>query len=68
MSDPVRFDLNDPKLPKSIKNAAMTSGGYPYPDGMDKDEYADQLHEIYLQQALMQEHMAKAGTRPARAA
>lgn len=63
MSDPVRFDLENPKLPKSIKSAAMESGGYPYPDGMDKDEYAEQLHELYLQQALLQEHMANAGTR-----
>jgi polyphosphate kinase 2 len=59
----VAFDLDDPKLPKSIKSAAMRSGGYPHDDKLDKDEYEEQLARLYLQQALMQEHIAKAGTR-----
>jgi polyphosphate kinase len=59
----VGFDLNDPKLPKAIKSAAMRSGGYPYDDKLDKEEYEEQLARLYLQQALMQEHIAKQGTR-----
>ncbi len=63
MAGQIGFDLKDPKLPKSIKSAAMLSGGYPYDDKLDKDEYEERLARLYLQQALMQEHIAKEGTR-----
>jgi polyphosphate kinase 2 len=63
MSDKTGFDLDNPKLPKAIKAAAMASGGYPYPDKMDGDEYEAELEALYLQLALMQEHVAKHGTR-----
>ena len=57
------FDLDDPKLPKWIKRAAMRSGGYPYDEKLDSTEYEAQLQRLYLQQALMQEHIAKTGSR-----
>ena len=57
------FDLDDPKLPKSIKSAAMRSGAYPYDDKLDEEAYDEHLDRLYLQQALMQEHLAKQGTR-----
>jgi polyphosphate kinase 2 len=57
------FDLDDPTLPKSIKRAAMRSGGYPYDDKLESTEYETQLQHLYLQQALLQEHFAKAGNR-----
>lgn len=57
------FDLDNPKLAKSIKNAALTSGDYPYDEKMDKDDYADELLAVHRQLALFQEHMAKAGDR-----
>jgi polyphosphate kinase 2 len=57
------FDLDDPKLPKSIKGAAMRSGGYPYDEKLEEEAYDEQLDRLYLQQALMQEHIAKQGTR-----
>jgi polyphosphate kinase len=63
MSEPAGFDLDDPKLPKSIKRAAMTSGGYPYPDKMDSDAYEEELQGAWLQLARVQEHAAKSGTR-----
>jgi polyphosphate kinase 2 len=63
MNEPAGFDLENPKLPKWIKNAAMQSGGYPYPEKMDGDDYDEQLHAAYLQLALLQQHMARAGTR-----
>lgn len=59
MADPFdSFDLNDPDLPKAIKKAAMTSGGYPYDDKLDDDEYAEQLLHLHRQLALLQAHMA----------
>jgi polyphosphate kinase len=63
MNETAGFDLDNPRLPKSIKNAAMLSGGYPYPEKMDGDDYQEQLDAAYLQLALLQEHVARAGTR-----
>jgi polyphosphate kinase len=63
MAGSLAFDLDDPKLPKAIKQAARRSGGYPYDDKLDEDEYEEQLQKLYLQQALMQEHIAKHGHR-----
>lgn len=53
------FDLDDPKLPKSIRKAAITSGGYPYDEKLDKDDYEDELQQVWLQLALLQEHVAR---------
>ena len=63
MSDRAGFDLDDPKLPKAIKAAAMESGGFPYPFKMDNDEYEAELNALYLQLALLQEDVARHGTR-----
>jgi polyphosphate kinase len=63
MAGSLAFDLDDPKLPKAIKRAAMRSGGYPYDEKLDEDEYEEQLKQLYLQQALMQEHITKHGNR-----
>jgi polyphosphate kinase 2 len=57
------FDLDNPKLPKSIQRAALASGGFPYTEKMDKDAYADELLAAHQQLALFQEHLSKAGTR-----
>ena len=59
MRDAVKFDLNDPKLPKSIKEAALRSGGFPYADKMDDEEYLADLQNAWLQLALLQEHVAR---------
>lgn len=61
--NPEDFDLDNPKLPKSIKRAALTSGGYPYEEKMDKDAYEAELLAAHQQLALFQEHMAKRGDR-----
>lgn len=59
---PVAFQLDNPKLPKAIRQAAMTSGDYPYAKKMDKDAYKQELQDAWLQLALLQEHVAR--TRP----
>jgi polyphosphate kinase 2 len=59
MSDAAGFDLENPKLPKSIKEAAMRSGGYPYPDKMDDEAYQAELQDVWLQLALLHEHVAR---------
>ena len=60
MADPFdTFDIENPDLPKSIKKAAMTSGGYPYAEKLDDDDYADQLLELQKQLVLFQAHLAE---------
>jgi polyphosphate kinase len=61
--DPAAFDLDNPKLPKAIKKAALASGGFPYAEKLDKDLYAAELLSAHQQLALFQEHMAKNGDR-----
>lgn len=64
MTDPFdSFDINDPQLPKSIKRAALTSGNYPYEDGMDSEAYDTQMYALQKQLVHLQAHMARAGER-----
>ncbi|MCF1741252.1 polyphosphate kinase 2 [Paradevosia shaoguanensis] len=64
MSDPYdSFDIENPDLPKAIKKAAMTSGGYPYADKLDDDVYEDELLALQKQLVLLQSHLAKGGDR-----
>ena len=64
MNDAVhKFDLDNPELPKAIKKAALTSGGYPYEEKLDSDDYEEQLLEAHLQLALLQEHVGRSGDR-----
>ncbi len=60
---PDGFDLDNPKLPKSIQRAALGSGGFPYDEKLDNDAYDEQLLAAQQQLALFQEHMSKNGDR-----
>ncbi len=57
------FDIDNPDLPKAIDEKALRSGGYPYEDKLDRDEYDTQMYKLQKQLVLHQAHMAKAGTR-----
>ena len=61
--DPDQFDLDNPKLPRSISKAALASGGFPYAEKLDEDLYKAELLSAHQQLALFQEHMAKNGDR-----
>ncbi|MBE7734300.1 polyphosphate kinase 2 [Devosia faecipullorum] len=64
MPDPFEaFDIDNSELPKAIRKAAFTSGGYPYADKLDDDDYDTQMYKLQKQLVLHQAHMAKAGTR-----
>jgi polyphosphate kinase 2 len=64
VTDPFHgFDIDNPELPKAIKKTAMTSGGFPYDEKLDDDEYDTQMYALQKQLVLHQAHMAKAGTR-----
>jgi polyphosphate kinase 2 len=61
--NPEDFDLDNPKLPKAIKRAALGSGGYPYDEKMDSEAYEAELLAAHQQLALFQEHLARNGNR-----
>ncbi|WP_417310760.1 polyphosphate kinase 2 [Devosia sp.] len=64
MVDPITgFDIDDPKLPKSIKHKALASGGYPYDEKLKRKHYEEQMHEVHLQLAKLQHDQAKTGRR-----
>jgi polyphosphate kinase 2 len=44
-----RFDIDDPKLPPEIKQKALGSGGYPYPDKLDRDIYEAELTKLQIE-------------------
>jgi len=60
VSDPYdSFDIENPDLPKGIKKAAMTSGGYPYDKKLDEELYSEELVALQKQLVLLQAHLAK---------
>lgn len=40
------FDLQNPKLPNWLEDAAITSGGYPYSKRLKRDEYEKTLEDL----------------------
>ena len=64
VTDPLdTFDIDNPELPKAIKKHAMTSGGYPYQDKLDKDVYEEHMYRLQVQLVRLQAHLAKSGER-----
>lgn len=64
MHDPFdEFDLDNPELPVAIKKHAMTSGGYPYDDKLDRDIYEEHMYALQKQLVTLQAHLAKSGER-----
>ena len=64
MDDTARaFDIEDPELPKWVKKGALKSGGYPYDDRLDDDDYLKQLRGLQLELVKLQSHLLKTGGR-----
>ena len=64
MSDAIAgFDLEDPVLPRAIKKRTLTSGGFPYDEKLDEDEYETEMLAAQRQLALLQHDQAKTGKR-----
>lgn len=57
------FDLDNPELPRSIKKKALESGGFPYDEKLDDDQYEAEMGEVQRQLALLQQDQAKTGKR-----
>lgn len=64
MSDALEgFDLEDPVLPRAIKKKALTSGGFPYDEKLDSDDYDAEMLQAQRQLALLQHDQQKTGKR-----
>ncbi|APH73439.1 polyphosphate kinase 2 [Aquibium oceanicum] len=57
------FDIDDPKLPDWIKDAAMASGGYPYKKKMDKKDYEETLERLQIELVKLQLWLQATGER-----
>ena len=57
------FDIDDPQLPDWIDEKALASGGYPYDDKMDKDDYAETLKRLQIELVKLQFWLNKSGNR-----
>jgi len=57
------FDIDDPQLPDWIDEKALASGGYPYDDKMDKDDYAETLKWLQIELVKLQFWLNKSGKR-----
>jgi polyphosphate kinase 2 len=57
------FNLDDPVLPKTIKEAAFGSGGYPYDKKLSRAHFETQLHGLHVELAKLQSAMRSTGER-----
>jgi polyphosphate kinase 2 len=57
------FDIDDPHLPKWIRDHALSSGGYPYDDKMDKEKYDKHLERLQIELVKVQFSLQATGRR-----
>ena len=57
------FDIDNPRLPKAIRKHAMTSGGYPYEDKLERSKYEAHMYALQKQLVRLQDHVARSGER-----
>ncbi len=55
------FDLDNPKLPDHIEEAALRSGGFPYDEKLKRKDYEEQLLALQLELLKLQSHIEHAG-------
>jgi polyphosphate kinase 2 len=58
-----KFNIDDPELPKKIKEKALTSGGYPYDSKLKRDDYDTELTGLQIELLKLQAHVFKTGER-----
>ena len=57
------FDIHHPELPNAIKNAALSSGGFPYEKRIKKKVYEKRLLELQHELVKLQTDVQKTGKR-----
>ncbi|MEQ1899830.1 MAG: polyphosphate kinase 2 [Devosia sp.] len=63
MADKQDFDLENPELPNWVDEAALQSGGFPYAERLDEDDYADELETLQRELVKLQAHLQKTSGR-----
>ncbi len=53
------FDIDDPKLPKAIEEAAFGSGRYPFEKKLKRDTFEAELVQLQIELLKLQAHIAK---------
>ena len=57
------FDIDDPELPKWVKNNALGSGGFPYEDKLKGKAYEKELVNLQLELLKLETHVETVGDR-----
>lgn len=57
------FNIDDPKLPAWIDDAALASGGYPYEKRLKRDVFEEELQTLQVELVKLQAHALKSGER-----
>jgi polyphosphate kinase len=57
------FDLDDPKLPKGIDEAALTSGGFPYAEKLGSKAYKEELEQLQIELGKLHAWLQQCGER-----
>jgi polyphosphate kinase 2 len=58
-----KIDLANPKLPKWVKNAALSADGYPYDNRMKRSDYEDTLLGLQIELVKLQYWLQETGNR-----
>ncbi len=53
---PIAFDIDDPRLPSAIEDAALASGGYPYDKKLKREAFEEDLQKLQIELVKLQEH------------
>jgi polyphosphate kinase 2 len=57
------FDIGNPELPDWIGKKALASGGYPYENKLDRDEYEETLEKLQVELVKLQAWLQATGNR-----
>ena len=60
---PKGFDLDNPKLPTSISDAALASGGYPHAKKLKREPFEDELLALQIELLKLQTYVIKSRER-----
>jgi polyphosphate kinase 2 len=63
MSGKQDFDLENPELPNWVEKGALQSGGHPYEERLDEDDYAEELEKLQRELVKLQAHLLKSSGR-----
>ena len=58
-----QFDIDDPEMPKWVKDESLTSGGYPYKKKLDWDDYENEFEHLQLELVKVQRWQQETGAR-----